>query len=639
MAAERKGWVRRILGAVWWGIDGTRRVVVNLLFAAIVVAVVAAAVSGGPPALKERTVLVMDLSGRLVEQRPGSTRDALLSQAQGEDDDHVVLRDVIAALDAAAKDPKIERVLLLPGELSGGGLPAQREVALALERFKAAGKEVIAWATDYDQRQYFVAAHATQVYVHPMGGVMVQGYGRLRNYYREAFDRLGVSANVVRVGKYKNAGEPFFASAPSKETLESEALLFDAMWAQWTAAVEKARRLEAGAVMKGVDALPGSLQAVGGDVGQLMLQLKLVDALKTRDEVDALLRERGVVEDKGGKGQKRATFRQVGWRDYLARQKPAPAGDAVGVIVAEGEIGDGVAPPGRIGGRSTAELVRRAREDERIKAVVLRVNSPGGSALGSEMIRRELELTRAAGKPVVVSMGDLAASGGYWISMAADEVISDPATITGSIGVFAMLPTAQGLVDKLSVRTGGHGTTWLANAYDPRKALDPRFEAMVQSAIGRIYADFIGKAAAARKVTPQKIDEVAQGRVWTGGQALERGLIDRTGQWADALKAARTRGQLAEEARVVWLEREPGRFEKLMGWFKAGAADVLRQAGLAGWLAGTGGGHGAALAVGAAVVSPAVTDSLLADLSWLAEVAQRRQPYAATVHCLCTPVE
>lgn len=624
MEEQRKGRVRRVLGAVWgttWRlIDGTRRAVINLLFAVIVVALGVAAFSGGPPALKERTVLVVDLSGRLVEQRPGGTRDSLLRQAQGEADEHIVLRDLLAALDAAAKDKQIERVLLLPGELSGGGLPSQREVALALERVKAAGKEVLAWATDYDQRQYFIAAHASQVYVHPMGGVMVQGYGRLRNYYRDALDRLGVSANVVRVGKYKNAGEPFFANAPSKETLESEALLFDAMWAQWTSGVEKARKLEPGAVMKGVEALPGSLQAVGGDIGKLMLQSKLVDALKTRDEVDAMLRERGVVEEPR-KGQKTGALRQVGWREYLARQKPAATGDAVGVVVAEGEIGDGIAPPGRIGGRSTAELVRRAREDDRIKAVVLRVNSPGGSALGSEMIRRELELTRAAGKPVVVSMGDVAASGGYWIAMAADEVIADPATITGSIGVFAMLPTAQGLVDKLSVRTGGHATTWLANAYDPRRALDPRFEALVQSAIGHIYTDFIGRAAGARKLTPQQVDAVAQGRVWTGGQALERQLIDRTGTWSDVLKAARTRGKLAEDARLVWLEREPGRFEKLMGFFKSEAGGLIRQA------------------VGVAGMPAAVAEPLLSDLSWLAEVAERRQPYAATVHCLCGPVE
>jgi protease-4 len=441
------------------------------------------------------------------------------------------------------------------------------------------------------------------------------------------------------------------------------------------------------------------------------LQSRLVDGIKTRDELQALLIERGA------KDPKTRSFRQIGWREYLSRQKPAASGPAIGVVVAEGEIGEGQAPPGRIGGRSTAELIRKARDDEDVKAVVLRVNSPGGSALGSELIRRELELTRAAGKPVVVSMGDVAASGGYWIALAADEVMADPATITGSIGVFGMLPTAQGLMDKLSVGTGGHATTWLANGYDPRRPLDPRFEQLVQSAIGRIYADFTAKAAAARKTTPDKIDAVAQGRVWTGAQALERGLIDRTGGWTDALKAAAARAKLPEDARLRWMEREPGRLEQLMGYFNAGVRTAVLQAlgldtavspaqvqtlalalntavspaqvqalaqgldtagtpaqvqmlaqGLdtAGTLAqvqmlalgldtartlaqvqtlalGAPGLAGAAGPGGRVVgrVGPAgLLDAgaqALQDMVWLHDLAQRRRPFEAVVHCLCTP--
>ena len=259
--------------------------------------------------------------------------------------------------------------------------------------------------------------------------------------------------------------------------------------------------------------------------------------------------------------------------------------------------------------------------------MVLRVNSPGGSALGSELIRRELELTRAAGKPVVVSMGDVAASGGYWIALAADEVLADPATITGSIGVFGMLPTAQGLMDKLSVGTGGHATTWLATGYDPRRLLDPRFEQLIQSAIGRVYTDFLTKAAAARKTTPDKIDAVAQGRVWTGTQALERGLIDRNGAWSDALKAAAARAKLPEEARLRWMEREPGRLEQLAGFFKSTVAASVQQA----------------LGLGVPGLSGAATPASLLDagtqtvqdLVWLQNLAQRRRPFEAVVHCLC----
>ena len=626
MSREKKGFLRLWAGRLWALVDGTRRAVFNLLWLALLIGVPVALLMGRADKMEDKTVLVLDLAGPLVEQGAGGTRETLLRQVQGEDQGQVRLRDVIAVLDAAARDPKIERVLLLPEDLAGGGLAAQREVAAALERFKASGKQVVAWATGFDQRQYYLAAHASEVYVHPMGAVALQGYGRLRNYYRQALDRVGVSANVVRVGKYKNAAEPFFASAPSKETLEAEAYLYDALWSLYTRGVEKARKLPEGAIAQGIAALPGSLQTLQGDTARLALEGRLVDGLKTRDELRAMLIERGA-EDLKAK-----TFRQIGWREYLSRQKSAASGPAIGVVVAEGEIGEGSEPPGRIGGRSTAELIRKARDDDDVKAVVLRVNSPGGSALGSELIRRELELTRVAGKPVVVSMGDVAASGGYWIALAADEVIADPATITGSIGVFGMLPTAQGLMDKLSVGTGGHATTWLATGYDPRRPLDPRFEQLIQSAIGRVYTDFISKAAAARKTAPGKIDAVAQGRVWTGTQALERGLIDRNGAWSDALKAAAARAKLPEDARLRWMEREPGRLEQLAGFFKSTVAASVQQAlGLGASGLPVSGLSGAAPAGG---LLDAGTQALQ-DLVWLHDLAQRRRPFDAVVHCLC----
>jgi protease-4 len=374
--------------------------------------------------------------------------------------------------------------------------------------------------------------------------------------------------------------------------------------------------------MRMIDALPASLVAVGGDLAKLALQARLVDGLKTRDELRALLVERGAPDEDG------KTFRQVRLAEYLAHVKPPAAGDAVGIVVAEGEISDGFAPPGRIGGRSTAELIRKARDDARIKALVLRVDSPGGSAFGSELVRRELELTRAAGKPVVVSMGDLAASGGYWISMAADQVIADPATITGSIGVFGMLPTAPALMDKLSIRTGGHATTWLATAYDPRRPLDPRFAQLVESAIGHIYTDFIGRVATARKTTPAKIDEVAQGRVWTGQQALERGLVDRVGALRDAVQQAAALSKLDEQAPVRWIEREPGRLAQLASLLETrlvqAFAPALQSAlGPLAW--GEPGTAGAG----------APGQAWPADLGWLVETARQSGARAAFAHCLC----
>jgi protease-4 len=304
--------------------------------------------------------------------------------------------------------------------------------------------------------------------------------------------------------------------------------------------------------------------------------------------------------------------------------KPKRDGEALAVVVAEGEIGDGEAPPGRIGGLSTAALIRKAREDEQVKALVLRVDSPGGSAFGAELIRRELELTRAAGKPVVVSMGDMAASGGYWISTAADEVIADAATITGSIGVFTLLPTAAQALDKLGVHTAGVTTTWLGGAYDPRRAIDPRFTTLLQSNVEHIYAEFIAKVAAARKRTPQQIDAVAQGRVWTGAQALERGLVDRLGSYGDALTAAAQRGKLAGadsgDFRITYLEREPGRLQQLLELFGGTVFEGLaRQFEL--MLPGAG---------------LAATAEMRQDLQWLNQLTQRRQPFALAVHCLCS---
>ncbi len=630
-----RGPVRRVFGGLWRFLDGTRRLVFNLLFLAVVVALVAAAVGGGPTKLQERTVLVLDLKGPIVEQTPGGARDAALKRLTGEDDSQTRLRDVVAALDSAAGDASIERVLLMLDDFAGAGLPTLREVAAAIERVKVAGKQVVAWGSSYGQGAYYLAAHANEVYLHPMGAVQLQGFGRLRNYYRDAFDRLGVSANVLRVGRYKNAGEPFFANAPSKETLESEAYLYDALWSLYTSGVERARKLEPGSVQRGIDALPGSLKAVGGDLAKLVQQLRLVDGLKTRDELRALLIERGASDEKG------KTFRQVSLAGYLAHVKPPAKGDAVGIVVAEGEISDGFAPPGSIGGRSTADLIRKAREDERIKAIVLRVDSPGGSAFGSELVRRELELTRTAGKPVVVSMGDLAASGGYWIAMAADQVIADAATITGSIGVFGMLPTAPGLMDKLSIRTGGHATTWLATAYDPRRPMDPRFAELVEASIGHIYTDFIGRVATARKSTPDKIDEVAQGRVWTGQQALERGLVDRIGSMREAVQQAAALGKLDEQAPVRWIEREPGRLAQLASLLEARLVQAATQAlgrelgadFARGWVALLPPAGVPAGATAGAV--PALAGLPGQDVGWLLDSLQRRGPGAAFAHCLC----
>ncbi len=619
MSSKPPSRLRRGFGAVWRALDTTRRVVLNLFFLLIVIIIVSAMFGGGAKPIAAKTALVLDIKGDLVEQHSGTVRDALMSSLSGEQEKSVQLRDVLTVLDAAAKDKHIGSVVLMLDDLNGAGLASIHEVGAALERVKAAGKPVVAWGGNYDQKRYLLASYATEVYMHPMGVMLIRGFGGHRNYYRDALDKLGVTVNLLKVGTYKSAAEPYISNGPSPAAIEAEAYLYDALWAGYTADVEKNRKLPAGTIMKVIDNLPQLMEEAQGDIGKLAVSNKLVTGLKTRDEIRAMMIQRGAQD------QDNKTFRQVGFHDYLSRQTPKLFGDGVGVVVAEGEITDGMASPGAVGGLSTANMIRKAREDDAIKAIVLRVNSPGGSPYGSELIRRELELARAAGKPVVVSMGSVAASGGYWIAMAADEVIADRSTITGSIGVFALIPTADKVADKLGVHTAGHSTTWLADAYNPLRPLDPRVAQLLQSNVARIYSDFTSKAAAARKTTPAKIDEVGQGRVWTGLQAQERGLVDTIGSYGDALKSAAKLAKLGADYRVAYIERDGSAVERFLEMFGASAAQALT------------------IQVKLGLLPDGLPQNSVAqvgkDMVWLTDMTDKHNPFQTITHCMCGGLE
>jgi len=599
----------------WRALDATRRTIFNLIFLAIVVAILVAMFSGGVKPLSDKTALVLELKGDMVEQSSASVQETLMSGiGAGEARRTIQLRDVLTVLDNAAKDSNISTVVLLLDEFNVSGMANLHEVGAALERVKAAGKKVVAWGGSYDQKNYLIATHANEIYVHPMGMVMLEGFGRHKNYYRDALDKLGVTVNLIKVGTYKSFAEPYIGNGPSPAAAEADAFLYNALWANYTAEVEKFRKLPAGAIDQSIAKLPEIMAAANGNAAQVALNTKLVDGIKTRDEVRDMLMKRGA-RDPAIK-----SFRQISFNDYLTRHPQKLFGDAVGVIVAEGSISDGTAGPGAIGGMSTANLIRRAREDDQIKALVLRVDSPGGSAYGSELIRRELELTRAAGKPVVVSMGGVAASGGYWISMASDEVIADPSTVTGSIGVFAILPTAEKVADKLGIHTVGTTTTWLADSYNPLRPLDPRFGQLIQSSINHVYSEFTTKAAAARKMPVAAIDAVGQGRVWTGAQAKERGLVDRLGSYTDALASAAARGKLGKDYRVAYIERQGNPFERLLQSFGVSAATAINIQVKMGVLDG--------LPTGAAT-------TVAKDMAFLSNIADGKKPFAAVTHCMC----
>jgi protease-4 len=612
--------LRRGIGALWRGLDATRRFVLNVIFLVILIAFFWALFGGGLKPLAPKTALVLDLKGELVEERAGSVRDSVVAGLSGNGRRLVRLPDVLKALDGAAKDSNVSEVLVLLDELDGGGLASVREIGAGIERVKAAGKRVVVWGGNFDQKRYLIAAHASEIYLHPMGMVLIEGFGRHRNYYRDALDKVGVTVNLMKVGTYKSFAEPFIGNGPSQAAQEADAFLYNGLWTAYTAEVEKARKLPAGSIAKGIDELPQRLQAANGNAAKVALDWKLIDGVKTRDEVRDMFIKRGAYDDRI------KSFRQVSFGDYVARNPEKPFGDAVAVVVAAGDITEGTGGPGMVGGISTANLIRSVREDSSVKAVVLRVNSPGGSAYGSELIRRELELTRAAGKPVVVSMGDVAASGGYWISMAADEVIADPSTVTGSIGVFAILPTADKVVDKLGIHTAGVTTTWLADAYNPLRPLDPRFGQLIQSSINHVYDEFTTKAAIARKTTPAKIDEVGQGRVWTGTQAKERGLVDRLGSYGDALRSAATRARLGDDFRVMYAEQPTTLAERVLERMGLSNAQILNVQVKLGLLP---------VDLGAAALGGNATAGITRDLGWLSAVADRKQPFAAVTHCLC----
>jgi protease-4 len=616
MSASSPGPVRRFFRGAWRVVDVSRRVVLNVLFLILLAIVVVALIKAGPAPIAEKTALVLRIDGTIGEQKTGTLRSTALDQVRGEALQKVQLRDVLAVLEAAADDPKITSLVIVLDELRPTGFSTLREVAAAIDRFKASGKKVVAWGSGYDQRQYYVAAHADEVYLHPLGVVYIAGFGNLHNYYKDALDKLGVTVNAIRVGTFKSAVEPFIANEPSQAALEADKLLYGGLWQTYTDAVEKARKLAPGTIARDIDEAPQRLAAAGGDAAKMALAEKLVDGLKTRDELRALMIERGAKDDEEN------TFRQVAFDDYLAHVKSKLTGDAVGIVVAEGEIVDGQAPAGTVGGLSTANLIRKARDNKEIKAIVLRVDSPGGSVFGSELVRRELEVTRASGKPVVVSMGNVAASGGYWISTASDEIFADAATITGSIGVFALLPSADKTFAKLGIHPAGVGTTWLRNADDPRLPLDPRLAELVQTSVDHTYVDFTTKVAAARKSTPEKIDAVAQGRVWTGTQAKERGLVDTIGMFGDAIRSAAKRANLGDKPRVVYIEREPGRFAQLLAMVNTRIGAAV--------------GAEIDARVGSALgVAPAALRSATRDLGWVSDIAEHRKPFAAVVHCLC----
>jgi len=573
-ARPQRGPILRAIIGVWTGVNFIRKLALNLIFFGLVLLLLTLALGhydGAPAPLQEHTTLVIDARGELVEQFRTDALNRALLGSMGREVPEVQLRDVLRALEAAREDARIDRVVLRPDGLQLTGYAAIREIAAAVAELRAAGKPVYAFGESFGQAQYLLAAQADEVYLDPDGAADVSGLHRYRQYYREGLqDKLGVDVHLFKVGEYKSAAEPYILDAASTASKEADAYWMNDLWQRWLDDVGTRRSLDPAALLASIEARSEGLVAANGDTATFALEQGLVDDLKTEEEFDALMGELGVSDARVGDG-----YRKIGFDDYLRHLDAAlPLHDTrpqVAVVVAEGAIMGGDQPAGSVGGNSTSALLRTARHDDGIKAVVLRVNSPGGEVFASEQIRREIQGLKNAGKPVVVSFGNVAASGGYWISMNADRIYADESTITGSIGIFGLLPTIPRALERIGIHTDGVSTRG-ADTFDPTRPLSADTGQLIQAVIDKGYRDFTGKVAAARGRSVHEIEEVARGRVWSGAQAADRGLVDGFGGIRTAIADAAERAHLgaADSWQVRYLEPPLSPFERWLTQFAQG---------------------------------------------------------------------
>ncbi|NHZ73224.1 MAG: signal peptide peptidase SppA, partial [Nitrospirae bacterium] len=512
------------LSLLWRSLDQARRLFVNVLFLLLMVGLLSWLLASDKPEVPDSTALVIEPVGGLVEELYGTPDERALLKLMGRHRPESLVRSIREAIRAAGEDDRVKALYLDLNRLGGASLTTLQTLRGDIEAFKATGRPVLAAADFLTQSRYYLAATADEVMVHPMGMVLLPGFGSYRNYYKEALDRLEVDWNVFRVGEFKSAVEPFLRGDMSPEARQNRQQWLDELWKEYRTDVAGARGLSPEAIAAYSNSFHLKLADHSGQAAALAEAEGLVDRLATRDEVQDRLIE--LV----GENEETHSYHRIDYLSYLeAVGRPsAKSRNVVAVVVAKGAIYNGSRPPGSVGGDSTAELIRRARNSDDVKALVLRVDSPGGSAFASEIIRRQLELTRDSGKPVVVSMGSVAASGGYWIAMSADQIWAHPTTITGSIGIFAMAPTFQRTLGRLGIANDGVGTGPFAGTLRPERTLPDEAKAALQSTIRAGYEDFIGRVAEERGMTVQQVDQVARGVTGgglyqaAGGCGLER---------------------------------------------------------------------------------------------------------------------
>lgn len=611
MANERSFPVRFLLGT-WHFINTSRKVFLNLLFLVLIYLLYIALQPPEMSRLKPDSTLVIRPYGNIVEQYTTTPLDRAIQETMSQDPSETRLRDMLEAIHRAAGDSAITQLVIDPNYMRHIGLASLNDLGHALEAFRSTGKPVIALADHLDQNQYFMAALADEIWLNPNGTILIDGYSSYRQYYREGLEKLAVEINLFRVGKYKSAMEPYIRDDMSDEAKEAGKFWLNNLWQQYIETIAKNRGLIPRTLQESIDDMPNQIEAVDGDFAQYALNLGLVDRLMTAPESRQELARRGTRDQAGD------AYRAVGMLDYLALTAPLlkqNSSKRIAIIVAEGEIVSGRHPVGRIGAISTSEQLRRAALDTNVAAVVMRINSPGGNSFASETLRLELQQVRDAGKTVVVSMGNVAASGGYWMSMAADEVWASPSTITGSIGVYGMLPTFAATLDKIGVHTDGFGTTKMAGKLRLDLPLDPGVARVFQSSTERIYRQFIKLVSESRDKPVEEVDAIAQGRVWSGQQAAERGLIDRTGTFQDAIEASARIAGLGDNYQIEWIEPEQTALDEFLTGFVGGAVSKFN------------------LRVTMPVGLPVPwLQAILNDLQFL---SNRQGKFTVAAHCLC----
>ncbi|MBJ9121725.1 signal peptide peptidase SppA [Citrobacter koseri] len=560
----------------WRLLNFVRELVLNLFFIFLVLVGVGIWMQlsdGNTSQQTARGALLLDISGVIVDKPSSTNRLGVIGrQLFGASSDRLQensLFDIVNTIRQAKDDRNITGIVMDLKNFAGADQPSMQYIGKALREFRDSGKPVFAVGDSYSQGQYYLASFANKIWLSPQGTVDLHGFATNGLYYKSLLDKLKVSTHVFRVGTYKSAVEPFIRDDMSPAAREADSRWIGELWQNYLNTVAANRQIPAQQVFPGAQAMLDGLSKVDGDTAKYALDNKLVDALASNAEVEKALTKQF------GWSKAENNYRAISYYDYSLKT-PADSGDGIGVVFANGAIMDGEETPGNVGGDTTASQIRDARLDPKVKAIVLRVNSPGGSVSASEVIRAELAAAKAAGKPVVVSMGGMAASGGYWISTPASYIVANPSTLTGSIGIFGVINTVENSLDSIGVHTDGVATSPLADV-SVTKSLPPEVQQMMQLSIENGYKRFITLVADARKSTPAQIDKIAQGHVWTGQDAKANGLVDSLGDFDDAIAKAAELAKL-KQWHLEYYQDEPTFFDRIMDSMSGSVRAMLPEA-------------------------------------------------------------